>query len=334
MFLAKAKPYFLINRQAILLLIAGILCLFYFSAVSGCQNHTTSALRVCIIIQPDLLNIKPAIEKAAQKAITSYGRGTFDILIVAAKTVSAYENKMQEYINKYETNKTLIAFVIEGNKDIDLTEVVRKHILTGYPVVLLNFDYPDSRRDAFIDTDPSLEGKLLGKILTDSEPTDRHILLFSDKSYKSTMRLSSLHRELKQYPRIKVIKTITETEPASTKEVLRDCINKYPQLYAIASTTPSIYNAEYKEVLQAFKGKIYATANTKEAISSLVEGRTESLIVPDIYTQIFLATTICLERLEGQIIRKPDKVPPIVLTQDNVDEYSMGYVDKMEIKSQ
>ncbi len=307
----------------ICIILSILTCIIPF-CLSSCEGISEPKLKVAIIVSRTLADKKDTIKKSANQAIKDYGKGNFDIIITSANTTEEYDRKIKEYIAQYEKNDTLIGFVIEGNPKTDLTETIHKQILTGYPVVLIRYDYPKSSRDACVQTDQKLMGKLLANSIIQSGTQDKPIIILANTNKNFKQRLSALKAELKQFPTVKIVKTIN-TNSESAPKTLKKLLDDYPKLYAIASTTSELYSPKYKKILKNFHGKIFAIADTTPAIDSLRTGKTSSLIAENLYTQIYLATTLCLERLEGQIIKHPEPLKPIVLTRENLDKYNVGH---------
>ncbi len=291
----------------------------------GCNNKAKqSGLKVGIIVGPELAKQTDIIERASRIACSDFGQGQVIITTVKSYDEKEYKRAADKLFNENESNASIMGLVIGGNRKVDLRPMIRSAVITGHPVILFSCDEPDSKRDAFVGADEIVAGKMLGKAVAASAGTSTKVvvLITGDEKYLvQRQRASAIRGQLKLNANISIIKTIVNKDSKQSAKALENFLKQMPNVYAVISTGAWMFTPEYQKVLASYKGKIFAIANTPEAIKNLKLGKVQALVVEDLYGQVYDATDLCLKRLQNQVVENPKPLTPMLVTSDNIDEF-------------
>ncbi len=291
----------------------------------GCNNKPKqSALKIGVIIGPELSRQVDIIESAARAVCRTTGQGVVFVETVNSNESEKYEQTVESIFKENETSSSIVGLVIGTSCNASIDSTIRKAVITGHPVILFNCDLPESKRDAYVGTDEIAAGRLLGKAIADFAGTSTKVIVLLTGDENILMyrqRASAIRKQMNLSANLSIIKTIVCKDIEKSADELVSFLKHTPNVYAIASTGNWIFTKAYKKVLTGYDGKIFAISNTQEAIESLKSGKVTALVVGDLYGQAYDATHLCLMRLQNQIVENPKPLKPVLVTQDNVNEF-------------
>ncbi len=324
------------NRKKLHLSIIALSIASYLFVISGCsEKPKQSAFKIGIIVCPTLASQLDIIKSASQAACSASGQGDVFIRALKSDNDTDFRQAIDKLIKEKESAKSIVGFVIGANCSTDLKPAIRKAVITGHPVILFNCDFPESKRDAYIGMDEISAGKMLGQEIANNagQSTRVIVMITGDESilmYKQ--RASAIRKQIDMSANVNIIKTIINKNTQQAARELSDFLNHTPNIYAIVSTGDWIFKTPYENILSKYNGKIYAIANTKQAIDALKAGRVTALVVSDLYSEAYIATHLCLMRLQNQIVENPKPIKPVLVTQDNIKEFLKKWGKTMLVK--
>ncbi len=308
-------------------LLLGVMAISLFS---GCKSSKPAEpLKVAVVIGSELSGQANIINRAAQSAARDEGEGKIIISTVKNPTEAAYKKNIDKLIKAYEDKTSLIGFVIAGRQDVPMKEIIRTSVVTGHPLVLFGYDYPDNKSDAYVGVKQRLAGDLLAEQVAKSGSTPGKMVVVLTGPEGTAIyekRLRALKTKLHTNVDLRILKIIRNG--AESAGALKKLLTQTPNIYAILSTGPWIFDKQYQDVLKSYKGKIYAIGNTPEALQALKNGKVNALIVEDIFTQVYESVRLCISRLRNQIITSPEPLAPVVVTGKSFPEFEKRWGKK------
>ena len=286
------------------LLAVGLVCLL------GCQeNPRSAAVKVGLLIPAEFSEDAGAITEAAGQAADEDGRADVVVKVAEPGRIKQAFEELTKPKNKSQAVSAVAVLAVPG---LDLNQAIYGRVMAGVPVVLFNHDLPETNRDFFVPIDDRLAGELLGRrVLASGERKQGIAVVTGQLSSKSQLeRLAALQIELQKSPGTTIEKTIRYKDDDQLKRELGELP---PEIQAVASTGAWIFHAAVMPELKRFKGKLYAIANTPEAMQALKSGQCQVLVVGDLSEQAYRATRLCLSRLRIQTTIEPEPVTPVVL---------------------
>ncbi len=284
----------------------------------GCGDRSKSQeLKVGLLIPADYAHQEQIIRRAAKDAADEYGRTQIDMLVAKdGQEAAAFDTLI-------ERNVMALCVGLVGQTDLD--DRIYDSVLGGLPVVLWNDDRPDSQRDAFVGGDQQQAGRQLAQMLAEISGQGRaKVLILTDKSGDAAndAALLGCRSELQKHSNITVGAILDcKGDAQLAARILAETLGQEDKIAAIAATGPWICQPVVLDAVKPFNVKIVAIGNDQACFDALKAGRCQALVVHDIYSWINEAVRMCLLRLRGQIVRQGASIVPVVVRQDQADQF-------------
>ena len=214
--------------------------------------------------------------------------------------------------------------VLAPDHTLALITPVRLALSHGLPTVIVGspLPIPAGGKLSYILNDDEEAGHLAANYVAEILQNKGSVIILGiDPDIAGIMiRVRSLEKTLQNYPSIRIVdKRIGAFNTPYDQQIAEECLRQHPDVTAIVALTSTstrgssiaISHVEHRIHLVGF--------DDVDDLRPLREGRTDAIITQNSREMGFQAVTSLAAQLQGKVIPGETKIPPVLLTNKNLD---------------
>ena len=214
--------------------------------------------------------------------------------------------------------------VLAPDHSLALITPVRLALSHGLPTVIVGsrLPIPAGGKLSYILNDDEEAGRMAAKYVAEILQNKGSVVVLGiDPDIAGIMvRARSLEKTLQSYPSIRIVdKRIGAFNTPYDQQIAEECLRQHPDVTAIVALTSTstrgssiaISHVEHRIHLVGF--------DDVDDLRPLREGRTDAIITQNSREMGFQAVTSLAAQLQGKVIPGETKIPPVLLTNKNLD---------------
>ncbi|WP_040205196.1 sugar-binding protein [Neobacillus jeddahensis] len=270
------------------------------------------------------------VEKGARAAADKYG--------VQLEYVGPKQANIEDHVKTIEMSAAskVDGIMTQGLSDEQFTPLINRVVEKGIPVITVDTDAANSRREAYIGTDNYYAGYLAGKELIADTKGKANVAIITGTFYANHMqqRVKGFQDAVKEEKGIHII-AVEESEISRVKaaEKATQILKDHPEVTAFFGTS-ALDGIEIAQMVEKYQkqNQIYIIGfdTLPETIEYIRKGTIKATVVQEPYQMGYGAVTMMIDLINGK------KVTPVVHTETRIlrlKDLPLSYQDrKVEIR--
>jgi len=302
--------------------------LFLLSACSGNQKDKSeiydqgSTLRFSLIVPIDNHSYWDTVRDGVESALQ--GR---NVNLDFVGPASIDQQKQIEFI------ETAVASKVDGiiTQALDpeaFGPVIEKSAIAGIPLVLIESDAPESRRDLYVGSDNFAAGRVAGKLMEELSGGSAQIGIITGvaKQYSHQQRIDGFNYEINKHSGMKVVVVeVSNNDLLNAMRLTTEILISHPEVNSFFGVSSNDIEGVAK-VISEKSNRDSFTLIGFDAMDYTIDSIRRGLVQATIKQEPFNMGVLAAEYLLKDIKERSDSDPihytgHIAITRDNVDDY-------------
>ncbi|WP_286131781.1 sugar-binding protein [Bacillus sp. FJAT-25509] len=254
---------------------------------------------------------------------------------VLLEYVGPKQSNMDEHIKTIEMSvaSKVDGILMQGLNDEQYTPLIDRVVEKKIPVITVDTDASNSKRNAYIGTDNYYSGYLAGKAMIEETHGITNVAIITGNFYKNhqIQRVKGFREAVKKEKRIRII-TVKESDISRVRaaEKTNQILQDFPEVNAFYGTS-ALDGIGIAQVVEKYKKKnhmtIIAFDTLPETINYIKKGIIKATVVQEPYDMGYRSVEMMIDLIEGK------KVPTIVHTNTRimrVNDLQVSLMDRRE----